>query len=243
MAYSGMLYWLDISRFYFYEPLLFQIFFLWKFIKNQVFPYLLSLLQSTAMQITISIYKYIYLFPKLYNIKSVFFSSKKYKLRFFIFKFDLNVKHRLYFFLMKNMVYRKNFIAKVVLNFWFYTIFETPLCSCVSYSKFQILIFGEWNIFVKCVSQLHPQVIMTIIDRILNNKVTKSDHKIYFEKFYVNVLWTPKVIYFTLSKYCHGCFNKYFEVFSATAFYHASKQLPFQCSLLCSYVSVNFSML
>ena len=46
---------LDISTFCFYESLLFQIFFLWKFIKTSVFPCLLSLLQSTATQITFSI--------------------------------------------------------------------------------------------------------------------------------------------------------------------------------------------
>ena len=55
MTYSDMLYRLDISTFCFYESLLFQIFFLWKFIKTSVFPCLLSLLQSTATQITFSI--------------------------------------------------------------------------------------------------------------------------------------------------------------------------------------------
>ena len=34
MPYSEMLYRLDISTFYFYEPLLFHIFFPWKFIKT-----------------------------------------------------------------------------------------------------------------------------------------------------------------------------------------------------------------
>ena len=51
--YSGMLYRLDISTFYFHQPLLFQIFFPWKLKK------LLSLLQPTAKQITISINKFI----------------------------------------------------------------------------------------------------------------------------------------------------------------------------------------
>ena len=41
-------------------------------------------------------YKYMYLFQILYSMKSGFFF--KYTLRFFIFKFDLNVKHRSHFF-------------------------------------------------------------------------------------------------------------------------------------------------
>ena len=41
-------------------------------------------------------YKYIYLFQMLYSIKLVFLL--KYKLRFYIFKFDSNVKHNSYFF-------------------------------------------------------------------------------------------------------------------------------------------------
>ena len=41
-------------------------------------------------------YKCIYLFQMLYRIKSVFLS--KYMLRFYIFKFDLNVEHHFYFF-------------------------------------------------------------------------------------------------------------------------------------------------
>ena len=53
MTHSGMLYRLVISTFYLYDPLLFQIFFPWKFIKSM--KCLLSLLQSAATQITISI--------------------------------------------------------------------------------------------------------------------------------------------------------------------------------------------
>ena len=45
----------SFSRFYFYEPSLFQIFFPWKFINIKSFPCLVSLLQPTAKQITISI--------------------------------------------------------------------------------------------------------------------------------------------------------------------------------------------
>ena len=54
MTRSGMLYRLDISKFYSYELLIFQIFVPWKFVKPQAFPCLLLLLQSTATQITIS---------------------------------------------------------------------------------------------------------------------------------------------------------------------------------------------
>ena len=123
MAYSGMLYWVDISRFYFYEPLLFQIFVLWKFIKNQVFPYLLSLLQSTAMQITISIYKYIYLFPKLYSIKSVFF-FKKIQVKVFYIQIWFKCETPLIFFsnkkhgLQKKLYSKNSFEFLILYYFW-----------------------------------------------------------------------------------------------------------------------------
>ena len=55
MIHSGLLHRLDISTFYFYEPLLFPIFFPWKFINTQSFPCLVSLSQPAAKQITISI--------------------------------------------------------------------------------------------------------------------------------------------------------------------------------------------
>ena len=58
MKHSGMLYQLDISKFYFYRLWLFQKFFPWKFIKTLAFLCLVSLLKSIAMQITI-FYKYI----------------------------------------------------------------------------------------------------------------------------------------------------------------------------------------
>ena len=47
MTHSDILYRLDISTLCFYEPLQFQIFASWKFIKTQVFPFQLSLLSST----------------------------------------------------------------------------------------------------------------------------------------------------------------------------------------------------
>ena len=73
---------------FFYEPLLFRIFVPWKFIKTYAFPCLLSLLQST--------YKYIYLCQTLYSMKSVFLlkSTLKFWPRFFVFQFNLKVKHR-----------------------------------------------------------------------------------------------------------------------------------------------------
>ena len=49
MAHSDMLYRLDISTFYFYEPLLFQILISWKFIKTLALPCLLPLLPYISM--------------------------------------------------------------------------------------------------------------------------------------------------------------------------------------------------
>ena len=87
MTHFDKLYWQDISTFYFYEPLLFQI-------------------SVTTITFTVNShannhdYKYIYLFQILYSIKSVLLL--KYTLRFstslFIFKSYLNVKQRSYFF-------------------------------------------------------------------------------------------------------------------------------------------------
>ena len=53
--YNIYIYILYIYMFYFYESLLFQISIPWKFIKTWASSCLLSLLQSTATQITISI--------------------------------------------------------------------------------------------------------------------------------------------------------------------------------------------
>ena len=75
MTHSDMFYRLDISTFYFYESLLLQIFFPWKYIKTSLiktgFPCLLSLLQSTAMHITISIN--IFICFKYYALWNQFF--------------------------------------------------------------------------------------------------------------------------------------------------------------------------
>ena len=43
MTHSAMLYWLDIFMFYFYEELLFQILFPWKFIYKTLGPLLSSI--------------------------------------------------------------------------------------------------------------------------------------------------------------------------------------------------------
>ena len=96
ITYSGMLYQLDISTCYCYDPLLFLIFVPWKFIKTEALPSLLSLLQSTASHADSHFYKWIYLFQIFYSMKSMFLLT--YTLRFFIFKFDLNMKHCSYFF-------------------------------------------------------------------------------------------------------------------------------------------------
>ena len=85
-----MLYRLDISTFYFYEPLLFQIFVPLKFVQTWAFPCLLALLQSTAAQITISINFYLFVSNIIQYEISVFI---KVLTKVFLFKFDLNVKH------------------------------------------------------------------------------------------------------------------------------------------------------
>ena len=68
MSHSGMLYQLDISMFYFYEPLLFSDFFPLEIYKNLDPP--LSSITFTVTQIYFN--KYIYLFWILYSMKSVF---------------------------------------------------------------------------------------------------------------------------------------------------------------------------
>ena len=90
MTNSGIMYRLDISTFYFYEPLLVQIFLPGKFIKTSAFPCLLSLLQSTATQITVSINKFV--------------SNIHYEISFVIKKQGFLP---LLFFLIKTTVYRK----------------------------------------------------------------------------------------------------------------------------------------
>ena len=66
-------------------------------IYNNLGPPLSSITFTVNSHADNHFYKYIYLFQTLYDMKSAFLL--KYKLRFFIFKFDLNVKHWPYFFL------------------------------------------------------------------------------------------------------------------------------------------------
>ena len=68
MTHSGIFYQLDVSTFYFYEPLLFQIFFLLKFMKIYALPCLVitSTVNSHADN---HFCKYIYLFQVLYRMK------------------------------------------------------------------------------------------------------------------------------------------------------------------------------
>ena len=95
MIHFGLLYRLDISTFHFYEPSLFQIFFPLELCKHLVLP-LYSIIFRANSQADNHFYEYIYLFQTLYNIESVFLL--KFTLRFFVFKFDLNVKYCRYFF-------------------------------------------------------------------------------------------------------------------------------------------------
>ena len=83
MTHSGMLFRLDISTFYFYKPLLFQIFIPWKFFKYLGLPFSSFLLHSRATYINPFIcFKY-------HSGLSFFI---KIHVKVFIFKFDLNVK-------------------------------------------------------------------------------------------------------------------------------------------------------
>ena len=61
-------------------------------------------------------YKYIYLFQILYSVKSAFFIKihVRFCRRFFIFKFDLNVKYRSYFFLQEQSSIEKNSLKKKI---------------------------------------------------------------------------------------------------------------------------------
>ena len=67
MIHSGLLYQLDISTCYFYEPFLFQIFFPWKFLLH-----LISTTFTANSQADNHFSKYIYLFQILYSMKSLF---------------------------------------------------------------------------------------------------------------------------------------------------------------------------
>ena len=103
MIHSDMLYRLDISTFYFYAPLLFQIF----------VPCLLSLLQSTTTQIAIPVN--IFICFKYYSTKSVFLVKHTLRFwpRFFYIQIWFKCETPLLFFLIRTMVYKKKlFIEK-----------------------------------------------------------------------------------------------------------------------------------
>ena len=114
MTNSGMLYRLDISTFYFDEPLLFQIFVPWKFIKTYALPCLLSLLQSKVTQITIFIN--IFICFKYYAVWNQFFLLK-YRCSIFNFKVFyiqtwFTYEAPLLFFQIKTMIYRRKHYRK-----------------------------------------------------------------------------------------------------------------------------------
>ena len=71
MTDSGMLYRLDISTFYFYEALLFQIFFPWKFIYKNLGTPLSSINFTANSHADNHFYKYVYLFQNIiqYEVK------------------------------------------------------------------------------------------------------------------------------------------------------------------------------
>ena len=112
MTHSDMLYQLDISTFYFYKPLLLQIFV--RILKNLDLS-LSTITFKVNSHVDNHFYKYVYLFQVFYGIKSVFLL--KYTLRFcFFIQIWLKRETPLLFFLIKTMVtmvYRKKlFIEK-----------------------------------------------------------------------------------------------------------------------------------
>ena len=75
-----MLYRLDISTFYFYEPLLFQMLVPWKFVKTSVFLSLSTITFTVNSHVNNYFDKYVYLL-QIYCMKAVFLL--KYTLMFF----------------------------------------------------------------------------------------------------------------------------------------------------------------
>ena len=72
MTHSNMLYRLDISKFYFYKPLVFQIFFPWKF-KKILGPPVSSITFTVNSLADNHFYKSIYLFQILCSMELVFY--------------------------------------------------------------------------------------------------------------------------------------------------------------------------
>ena len=88
MAHSGILYRMDIYKFYFYAVSDFRPLGIYK---NLGLP-LSTITLTVNSHADNHFYKYIYFFQILYSMNQFFLL--KYTLKFFIFKFDLNVKHR-----------------------------------------------------------------------------------------------------------------------------------------------------
>ena len=126
MTNSGMLYRLDISTFYFDEPLLFQIFVPWKFNKN-LCPPLSAITFTVESHADNHFYKYIYLFQILCSMKSVFLL--KYRCSIFNFKVFyiqtwFTYEAPLLFFQIKTMIYRRKHYRKIyerILIYMLYT--------------------------------------------------------------------------------------------------------------------------
>ena len=96
-------FWIVASTWHFYILLLWAIV-VSDFLPLEIHKYLLLPLSAITFtansQADNHFYKYIYLFQILYSVKSAFFIKihVRFCRRFFIFKFDLNVKYRSYFF-------------------------------------------------------------------------------------------------------------------------------------------------
>ena len=94
-THSGMLYRLEISTFYFYETLLFQIFVLWRFIKTCTFPCIITFTVNSHADN--HFYKYIYLFILFIKIHA----------KVFYIQIWFKCETPLLFFQIKTMVYKK----------------------------------------------------------------------------------------------------------------------------------------
>ena len=98
MTHSGMLYRLDISAFYFFEPLLLQLFVPWKFI-NLGLP-LSTITLTVNSQVDNHFYKHIYFFSNIIQYEISFLIKIHLKVFYIQIceKFVSNVKHHSYFF-------------------------------------------------------------------------------------------------------------------------------------------------
>ena len=93
MTHSDMLYRLDISTFYFYEPFAVSDFRPLEIYKKLGFP-----LSTTTFAVNNHADNHFYKYFLKNVIQCEFFIYFIYIYIFFIFKFELNVKHCLYFF-------------------------------------------------------------------------------------------------------------------------------------------------